>query len=248
MELDIRHNITQKAAELFFQFGPSKVTMDEIAEQLGMSKKTLYKFFNGKDELLEAVVNDFQCQMACMVDPVLESISSKNTEEFATILSGLGEAIALQINRHAGSPLFKDLQRNYPAIWKLLEQHRREHIIRAFQSILQQGIDRGIFRSDLDYTVFMELYLCSIEHLLHPAVLSRLPLTGGEVYKMMVSIFFGGVFTDKARTIITPYSFEPRRAQDTLGYQNGIHHPSINGNGKQSLNNGHEYDELIEVM
>lgn len=248
MELKVRHNITQKAAELFFQFGPSKVTMDEIAEQLGMSKKTLYKFFNGKDELLEAVVEDFQCQLMCIVDPVLESLSSKNTEEFTTILSGLGEAIALQINRHAGSPLFKDLQRNYPAIWKLLEQRRREHIIYGFESILQEGIVRGIFRDDLDYTVFMELYLCSVEHLLQPAVLSRLPLTGGEVYKMMISIFFGGVFTDKARTIVAPYSFEPRTVQAVVGLQNGERHNTKNGHGATVSNNSFEYDELIEVM
>jgi AcrR family transcriptional regulator len=54
--MDVKQRIMIKAAELFMQYGIKSVSMDDIANSLGMSKKTLYQYYADKDELVEAVV------------------------------------------------------------------------------------------------------------------------------------------------------------------------------------------------
>ncbi|MCS6809510.1 MAG: helix-turn-helix domain-containing protein, partial [Bacteroidota bacterium] len=56
-ERDVRSKIIDASRDLFLEFGPSRVRMEEIAEKLAMSKKTLYKYFASKDEVLSAVLD-----------------------------------------------------------------------------------------------------------------------------------------------------------------------------------------------
>ena len=61
-ENEIKVKILHKAEEMFLQFGFSRVTMEEIAMELGMSKKTLYRFFPGKEQLLKEMINGMKCK------------------------------------------------------------------------------------------------------------------------------------------------------------------------------------------
>jgi TetR/AcrR family transcriptional regulator, cholesterol catabolism regulator len=56
--MEVKERIQQKAHELFMRYGVRSVSMDDIASQLGMSKKTIYQYFNEKDELVDAVMDD----------------------------------------------------------------------------------------------------------------------------------------------------------------------------------------------
>ena len=56
LNMEIKDRIQEKATELFMRFGIRSVSMDDIATQLGMSKKTIYQFFADKDELVDAVM------------------------------------------------------------------------------------------------------------------------------------------------------------------------------------------------
>jgi AcrR family transcriptional regulator len=196
----VRTKILRQASELFFQFGPSKVTMEEIAERLGMSKKTLYKVFASKDDLLEAVVEDFQLTLQAMMQPVLEAAGNADESEFTTLIAGMSESLASVMGRTASSPMFKDMQRNYPEVWMHLEERRRTQITATFQRVLHEGLSRGIFRPELNYELFIQLYIIAIEYVMSPITLSKLPLTADEAYRMLIRVFFFGALTDKGRT------------------------------------------------
>ena len=70
-ELDIKDRILTRAEEMFLRFGYSKVTMDEIAANLGMSKKTLYKFFPSKEELVREIIYKMRCGVKDYIDDLL---------------------------------------------------------------------------------------------------------------------------------------------------------------------------------
>jgi AcrR family transcriptional regulator len=201
MDTELKNNIIKHASELFFQFGPSKVTMEEVAERLGMSKKTLYKAFASKDDLLSAVVEDFQCGMDDMMKPAMEATFSADEEGFTAIIAGMSERVATTIGRTAHSPLFKDLQRSYPKIWAELEERRSQNIIKVFRQILDNGSKRGVFRPELHHQLFIDIYVNAIGYMMNPNTLDALSLTAGEAYRMMITTFFMGALTDKGRTV-----------------------------------------------
>jgi len=237
MDIAVKTKIVRQASVLFFQFGPSKVTMEEIASQLAMSKKTLYKHFDSKEVLLEAVVEDFQCSMNCTVQPILEAAYNANEEEFTVIMGKLGEDLAMLISRSASSPMFGDIQRNYPEVWQVLEERRRESVTKSLSAVLEQGAQRGIFRREVNFEVFLRLYINALEYIMNPNVLATLPITTADAYKMLLNIFFIGMFSDKGRAIAVTHI--PKTLPFMQGHTNGAH-----TNGKE-----HEaYEGLVALM
>jgi AcrR family transcriptional regulator len=201
----IRAKIVQYAGDLFFQFGASKVTMEEIADRLGMSKKTLYKFFTSKDELLAAVLDEFHCAMQNIVEPLLQAAFHADNEQFVSTMVKLGDSVATVITRNQKSPLFNDIQRNYPVLWERIEERKRTTMTMSLRSMLQQGMERGLFRADVNYDVFLLVYLSAMQEILNPTTLATLPLTAGDAYKMVISIIFGGALTDEGRIIASHF-------------------------------------------
>src|SRR4030043_1773551 len=119
-EKEIKERIINKATEMFFQFGYLKVTMDEIASKLGISKKTLYKFYPGKEFLIREMVDNVKCE----IDDFIEELWSDEEMDFVLKLKKLMNFIAKQSCRFRG-PLMEDIQKYNPAIWNEIQELRR---------------------------------------------------------------------------------------------------------------------------
>lgn len=200
-----RIKILHAAGELFMEFGPSRVKMEELAEKLAMSKKTLYKHFASKDEVLEAVLDASQCEIEGLMQGFKNSLTAVSDEEFLNQLSNAGQQMANRLNIVWQSPFLKDIQRSYPDYWQAFTIRRRQSILGMFQTICEDGKQRGVLRSELNYELFTLMYLACIENIMHPAVMNDLHLSGGTVFQMMMAVLFGGVMTDKGREISTQF-------------------------------------------
>src|SRR3954470_10636315 len=109
---DTKQRIMEEARSLFFRFGFSKVTMDEAAEGLGMSKKTLYKYFPSKEDLLQEVT---RCHIeGC--DAELKSICTDSAVDPLERLKRLMNYVA-GIYNQMSEALVHDLRRHAPEIW-----------------------------------------------------------------------------------------------------------------------------------
>lgn len=193
-EQDIRKRIMEEARELFFRYGFAKVTMDEAAEKLGMSKKTLYKHFPSKDDLLEAVTEDHikEC------DDELRALCRAKDGDTLSKFRRLMDYVAAQYSRMSDS-LVHDLQRSAPGIWKRVEESRKDHIFTEFSALIKEGRQKGIFRKDVDDRLFILIYFEVAQRILHPETLSGLTYKPAEVFDAVVKVLFEGFLTDKAR-------------------------------------------------
>lgn len=198
---NVRANIIHRAQELFFQFGASRVTMEEIASRLGISKKTLYKCFANKDELLEAVMEHAHLSIMMLIQPLITMTFAAKNEEFLQSLSMVGETIASVISGTAASPLMSDIERSYPLLWKRVEERRLTAMKSSLHLILRQGVERGMFRADMNYDVVVLVYLSALETISSAPTLAALSLTAGEAYLMMIRTLFEGLFTESGRSI-----------------------------------------------
>ena len=135
--------IMEAATYRFMNLGFYKVTMDEIASDLRMSKKTMYKFFPSKETLLKEIVHTFMRKVEGEVQGIVSS-DKPIEEKLTTLLTLIGKQL-----RRFSRPFITDVQRFAPALWKEVELFRRERVLSQLQKMFRQAKKEGGFREDL---------------------------------------------------------------------------------------------------
>lgn len=193
-EKDIKQRIVQKADEMFRLYGFSKVTMEEIASNLGISKKTLYKHFSNKDHILKEIVHANKCE----VDKFIEDLMAQKTMPFIEKLKNFMNFIAHQARKLEG-PMVHDLMKCNPEVWKDIEEFRSKKAYKHLSQLIEEGVESGIFRKDVDNNVIVVGYVASIHSLINPDVLSKLPISADQAFRDILKILFEGIFTTEGR-------------------------------------------------
>jgi len=189
----VRQRIVAGARGHFFAHGFRGVTMDDLAQELGMSKKTLYAHFRSKKELLEAVLADkFQ-----RADAELAQVTSGGPDIEATM-----RQLLASLQRHLQEiqpPFVRDMHRTAPEIFASIQSRRREMVERHFGRVLREGRRKGIIRKDIPATLMIEILLGAIDSIMNPAKIMELGLAPEEALSTILAIFFQGVITEGKR-------------------------------------------------
>ncbi|HKB85013.1 MAG TPA: TetR/AcrR family transcriptional regulator [Ignavibacteriaceae bacterium] len=202
-EKEIKERILSQSEQLFLQFGYSKVTMDEIAASLGMSKKTLYKFFPGK----EALVKEMITTMKCSIDDHIESVWTNEEMDFMDKLKSVMNFIGKQTTKLHG-PLLEDLHKNIPEVWKEIHDFRKTNAVKRFTTFINEGTEKGVFRKDIDRQLIVLFYLHAIQGMINPETLSQLPYSANQVFDAIIRIIFEGILTEEGRKEYLSYDNE----------------------------------------
>ncbi len=208
-DLEIKNRILEAARENFFANGFSKVTMEEFAQSMGMSKKTIYKFFESKDEIVKAITHE----KLKKVHDTCEGIRVDNTKEFIDRIKATTTYITREMQQMKPQ-FYLDVQRTMPELWKEVDTFRHEKVMSDFGKMVKQGVELGIFRSDVNADVFVLMYATAMQNIINPEVLSQLPINISQAYTAAVNVFFEGMFTAEGRE----------------KYKNNLHEP-VNNEG-----------------
>jgi AcrR family transcriptional regulator len=198
-DLELKNRILNAARDQFYVYGFSKVTVDEIANKLRISKKTLYKFFPSKDELVHDVVRMTLKEMDACCTVLMDHSDISFVEKLKQLMS----MVALQyskISRH----LIEDLEKNAPSAWKEIADYRTQHIQQNFKNLLAEGMQNGVFRSDLKQELVLLIYSNVIRNVITPEILSQVPFTAAEVFETIIEIMFEGILTVETRKLYHP--------------------------------------------
>ena len=193
-ENEVRGRILEAATEQFLRFGFTRVTMDEIASGLGMSKKTLYQHFPGKETLLQEVMRRKMRE----IEAGYEGILRDDGLDFVEKLKNLMSFMAVQFSR-VGQVFLQDLQKNAPEVWREVETFRGRRASSLFGNLVSEGIQKGMFRADVDQHLLTLLYVSAIQGIINPDALSQLPLSASQAFENIIKIIYEGILTDKAR-------------------------------------------------
>jgi AcrR family transcriptional regulator len=194
MKTETEIRILEKAKELFEQFGYSKVTMEEIALSLAISKKTLYKNFSNKDHILKEII----LKQKCEAGDFIEKLIVDDSIDFVTKLKRLMNYMA-QLSEKMQNPMIQDLHKINHNMWLEIQDFRKNKAIKNFSELLKNGIDDGVFRDDIDPQVLVPAYLAAVHSVSNPSFLSTIPLTAEQVYREVAKLFFEGLFTKEGR-------------------------------------------------
>jgi len=190
---DDESKILDAATERFMAAGLYKVTMDEIASDLRMSKKTVYKFFPSKEILLKTIVQSLMHRVESEVQAITTS-DKPFEEKLTSILTFVGKTV-----RKLSHPFMKDIQRFAPELWKEIETFRREKIFSKIYQMLHQAQKEGVFREDLNIDLFYLVLVTAMQGIMNPQVLAQQPFSAEEAFKGIFRIMYEGALTDEAR-------------------------------------------------
>jgi AcrR family transcriptional regulator len=189
-----RLRILRVALSFFLTHGYSRVTMDEIARELGMSKKTLYLHYDGKESLLLASVEHFFHDVEAGVQAILTDTSLTYPEQVRRFLLFLAGYIS-----RVQSPVIIDIRRSAPRVWERVMERRRQIIFDQFGGLIRSGIAVGMVRADLDPRLLIRMIVVTIEQMASPETLAMIEVQPSEVFQTLTSVIFEGILTAEAR-------------------------------------------------
>ena len=169
--------------------------MDDLAAEVGMSKKTFYAHFDSKAALVEAVMLD----KISSVEADLERITTQQGVSFPDALHDLLSSL----QQHTGEiqPAFlRDIRRDAPEVFALVETRRAAVIQRCFTRLLLAGRKAGMIREDVPLRLVIEVLLAATHAIMNPQKLEELKLTPKTAYPAILDVILCGVMTTKGRT------------------------------------------------
>src|ERR1700747_3047337 len=149
-----RQRIVDAARVHFFSHGFRSVTMDDLAEELGISKKTLYTHFPGKIDLLEAVLAD----KFAGVEATLKEVTSAHRHDFSATLHELLAGTQRELDE-IKPPFVRDMRQKAPHVFKVVERRRAALIERFFGKLFIEGQRTGMVRRDIPARLMIEILL-----------------------------------------------------------------------------------------
>lgn len=150
---DREQHILAEAGKVFMRLGIRSVNMDDIAQHLRISKKTLYQYVKDKNELVLRTVKQIGDHHRTCIHGICEQGHNAIDESFE-----ISRFVASQVGQIHPSVHF-DLQKYHPEAWELLQSTEREDIYRCIADNLRKGIEEGLYREDLDIDVIARIYI-----------------------------------------------------------------------------------------
>ena len=173
--------------------------MDDIAKELGISKKTIYQQFSDKDAIVKEVVErELDCEQTDMNR--LEAEASNPIEEVMRTSDYIRASFATM-----NPVLLNDLKKYHPKAWSLFQKHKHEHIIQSISGNLQRGMIAGLYRSDINVDVLARMRVEQIEMAFDPAIFPPQKFAIIEVHIQLIHHFLRGILTEKGFEVYNNY-------------------------------------------
>ena len=197
--METREQIVQVATKAFIHYGFKNVTVDEIARQAGISKKTLYQNFAKKDDLVFASVqhyNEFHWK-----EMLLIMNSSKNAlEELVGVFIHM-----IKMFKGMNPVCFVDLQRYYSKAFKYMEKFKQTKLLDCIKDNLDRGIKEGLFREDIHSEIIATYRMESVFMLMNAGIFPKRQYDLVEINKQIFELYMYGIATLKGHKLIKKY-------------------------------------------
>jgi AcrR family transcriptional regulator len=194
--IDDLKNILLKTRELYMKYGIKSITMDDVATELGISKKTLYQYVTDKDDLVGKFIEN--------------EIDQRQEELFKCFQIGFNAIEELfeisgfmnKIMRDQNPVTEYDLKKYYPHHYQRIVETRRERMYNYILLNLKKGKNEGLYRNDMDEVVIAKLYLSRSENIHFNELFTVEEFTSIKLFTELISYHVRGIATEKGIDIL----------------------------------------------
>ena len=185
--------IVSGATRLFLERGVKAVRMDDIASELGVSKRTIYQLFENRETLLVECARQIHRQKVQSQQQRLDSDQRHNViEDFIGLLENWESVMAYSLN------FVNDLRRYYPDVFKRINDEINQDQFEGLKTALKSGVDDGIFFPNVNLDIMATMFIMWVDALFSSnAKYEKINTSLHEALKYMLICFFRGISTEK---------------------------------------------------
>jgi len=195
MESEVKEKILIGAEALFMRLGVRSVTMDDVSRELGMSKKTLYQYFENKDHLVTAVVS-------WHLDEEREEYSqiALRAENAIDELHQIARCMRENILKMNPTTLY-DLKKFHSTAWGLFVAFKSNFIKGNVEENIKKGIAQGYYRENLDAAILAVFRVEQVQLIFDQSIYPSSTFDFARVQIQLFDHFVYGLLTEKGRTL-----------------------------------------------
>lgn len=197
--VSVKDRIKQKAHELFMQYGLRSVTMDEIAVQLGVSKKTIYQYYADKDELVDAVIIEVLEHNRESCDKDRKQAKNAVHEVFLAL------DMLQEMFQNMNPAVLHEMEKYYPKAFEKFAKHKYSFLYTVMKDNIERGIAEELYRPEIDVEVHVKARL---ETMMIPFSQLVFPKNKFDLVRVETELtmhFLYGLATIKGHKLITKY-------------------------------------------
>lgn len=192
----MENKIIEKATEMYLTLGFKSVTMDDIASEMGISKKTIYHHFENKNDLVKAVTLSLFETISCGIDEIMTL--DKNPIEELFIIK---DFVMKNLKNESTSPIYQ-LQKYYPQIHKTLMSRQFEKMGDCVIDNLRKGIEQGLFRNDINLELIGRFYFAGMTSIKDAELFNPIQFSTKEVQETYLEYHLRGITTIKGVVVL----------------------------------------------
>jgi AcrR family transcriptional regulator len=176
---------------LFLKYGIKSLTMDDVAADLGISKKTLYQWFSSKDDLVIQVLNHHisREKSQCLA---LAGNAANAIEEILVLL----ETNSQEVSQMKTNVVY-DLQKYHREAWEVVRKYQQDFVYKIIKQNIVRGRHEGLYREDFDLDIITKLHLATMFHLFDPELFSDNITARVTLFKEYMMHFLHGIISPK---------------------------------------------------
>lgn len=187
----MKQQIIILARKMFFKKGVRSVTLDDLCNELGISKKTVYQYFSNKEELVDEVVSGYMKHHTGLIAEFMSN-SQNSIEGFFRTANHV-----YQIFNSISPATIHETKKYYPQIWKKLQSFKKASIEKVSIINLQNGISEGLYREDINSDMVMRFYLTIVLNMNDEELFPESLHNPGKVYRDFINYHIRSIATEK---------------------------------------------------
>lgn len=149
--------ILERSSAVFMKYGIKSVTMDDLCRELGVSKKTIYKYFEDKTELVVSII-----QLKIEMDKQICVISTESAENAIESLVSISKVVIEHL-ANVNPSVFMDLRKHYPAAMKIMHDHKWEFVLENIKENIIRGKKENLYRDNLNPEIISRFYVSTLD-------------------------------------------------------------------------------------
>ncbi|MCB0836342.1 MAG: TetR/AcrR family transcriptional regulator [Bacteroidetes bacterium] len=188
-----------RADEMFMKHGVKSISMDDIARDLGISKKTIYQYFSNKEELVVEVSKTYFTREIQSCEGIAHK-SENAVDEMMKVVY-----MSIKSLRDLNPSLIFDIQKYYPKAWEHFEAYKNGYVFDKLRENLRQGIEEGIYRDNINIDIVARMRISQIDASLNPNYFPPDIFHFSEIQIQMMENYILGIATEKGRKLYQQY-------------------------------------------
>lgn len=206
----MKNKIMQRAAASFMKYGFRSVSMDDIARELGISKKTLYQYFENKEDLILQTVNAHIEEEKC------------HGEEIIKIAQNALQAFLLMVKqdikefREISPSAIYDLKKYYSEAWNVIQDLQRGHGVQMILDNLKRGIAEGLYRTDFNPEIVARMHVGGMNGIFDEELFPRKTFQFDQVFIEYIYNFLRGIASEEGMKKLQEYLAEMKKEKESF--------------------------------